>query len=426
MDSNTRRPTSGPEDDGISSQEKNQGMHQVWTLTFSLAILQVGFGIVTPIFPYYVIDLGARAIDLGMLAASFALTRILLAGPLGGLSDNVGRKTVLMYSLVGFAISNVIYASAETIIVMIAARALEGAVSAGFYPAANAYVSDVTTPENRGTAMGYISMGNMVGFVVGPTVGGILAQFLGIRIPFLVAALGAIGTLIAVMLLVQEPPRVSIEPAGNQISRPPLLEVLQKESKAYTALGISMFSNMFAIGILEVAFTLEIVETYGISPLEIGLFFGVLGIVTIIGNILFGKMSDRLGRKWLIVVGSFIGALSMYIFMIATNLPGFFLGGVVLGIAMSMRGPTIQALTADLTDQRSYGIIMGMMGAVSNSAYVVGPLLGGFLYDKNGNSYEALAAAVIVSCMGGVGAIAGLPNKIRRSAVRPESLDEPD
>jgi DHA1 family multidrug resistance protein-like MFS transporter len=310
--------------------------------------------------------------------------------------------------------------------VMILARALEGAVSAGFYPAANAYVSDVTTPENRGAAMGYISMGNMVGFVVGPTVGGVLAQFLGIRIPFLVAALGAISTLIAVMVLVQEPPTALIELGASQISRPPLLEVLRRESKAYTALGLSMFSNMFAIGILEVAFTLDVVETYGISPLEIGVFFGVLGIVTIVGNILFGKMSDRLGRKWLIVVGSFIGALSMYIFMVATDLPGFFLGGAILGIAISMRGPTIQALTADLTDKSSYGIVMGMMGAVSNSAYVVGPLLGGFLYDQNGNSYEALAAAVVVSCLGGVGALAGLPSRIRRPAVSLDSLRDSD
>ncbi|TFG31749.1 MFS transporter, partial [Candidatus Thorarchaeota archaeon] len=131
-----------------------RGMRQVIMLAFSLSILQIGFGFVTPVFPVYITELGMGGIELGVLAASFALSRILLAGPLGRLSDNVGRKKILVYSLLGFAISNLIYAAAQDAWVMIAARAMEGAVSAGFFPAANAFVSDVTTPKNRGTAMG--------------------------------------------------------------------------------------------------------------------------------------------------------------------------------------------------------------------------------------------------------------------------------
>ncbi|MFW9979057.1 MAG: MFS transporter [Candidatus Thorarchaeota archaeon] len=404
--------------DNYHETEKDQGMRQVLTLAFALAILQVGFGIVTPIFPYYVVELGARAIDLGILAASFALTRIFLAGPMGQLSDRTGRKPILMFSLIGFAVANVVYAFAQDITVMIAARAVEGAVSAGFYPSANAYVSDVTTPENRGTAMGYISMGNMLGFVIGPTIGGVLAEFLGIRIPFIIAAIGTLATFLAIVVFVTEPERTSSRLEENEVVRPPIIDVLRTNTKGYSALGLSMFANMFALGILEVAFTLDIVTSYGVSPLEIGAFFGVLGVITIIGNIIFGKLSDRLGRKWLIVIGSFVGALSLYVFMIATDIIGFYIGGAILGVAMSMRGPTIQALTADLTDTRSYGTIMGMMGAISNSAYVVGPLLGGVLYDQSGSAYEALAVAVIVSSIGGIGAIIGLPRKVERSRSR--------
>ena len=188
----------------ISSSDKDDqiiynghsGMYQVVMLAISLSILQIGFGFVTPVFPVYITELGMGGIELGVLAASFAFTRILLAGPLGGLSDSVGRKKILVYSLLGFAISNIIYALAEHAWVMILARALEGAVSAGFFPAANAFVSDMTTPQNRGTAMGYLSTGNMVGFVVGPVVGGVLAQFLGIRIPFVIAAIASISTMV--------------------------------------------------------------------------------------------------------------------------------------------------------------------------------------------------------------------------------------
>ncbi len=390
------------------------GMKQVWTLALSLSILQIGFGIVIPIFPYYIVSLHATALDLGMLAASFALTRIVLAGPLGGLSDRVGRKPVMLVALLGFAFANVIYAFAPNVLVMVAARSLEGAVSAGFYPAANAYISDVTTIENRGTAMGYLSMGSMVGFIVGPTLGGILADSLGIRIPFIVAAVATLGTLVAVYLLVFETDGVALKRLAMQREKPPIRDVLRTNTRAYSALGISMFANMFALGILEVAFTLDAVIRFGITPTEIGVFFGIMGIVTVFGNIFFGKISDKVGRKWLIVAGSFIGAFSLYIFMITVDTTGFFVGGVVLGIGMSMRGPTIQAMTADITDESAYGSIMGLMGAVSNSAYVVGPLLAGSLYDQTGNSIAALGAAIVMSIGGAMVASIGLPRRVER------------
>ncbi|MFW9769123.1 MAG: MFS transporter, partial [Candidatus Thorarchaeota archaeon] len=143
----------------IDTNEKSGGMYQVWMLAISLSILQIGFGLVAPIFPYYIESMGMAGIELGVLAASFAIARIILAGPLGRLSDRVGRKPVLIVALLGFAFSNIVYAYAYDVIVMIGARSVEGAVSAGFFPAANALVSDVTTPKNRGTAMGYLSMG---------------------------------------------------------------------------------------------------------------------------------------------------------------------------------------------------------------------------------------------------------------------------
>ena len=386
-------------------KDQKSGMYQVWMLALSLSILQIGFGIVTPIFPFYIVELGVGATELGVLAASFALTRILLAGPLGGLSDRVGRKRVLLAALAGFAVSNVIYALANSIIVMIIARALEGGISAGFYPAANAFVSDMTTPENRGTAMGYLSMGNMVGFVIGPSLGGVLAEFLGIRLPFVVAAIASLVTLVILNLIVREPERRTIQ-SELEKHRVPVREVFAKNAKAYSALGITMFANMFAIGILEVAFMLDAVQRYAFSPLEIGLFFGILGVIVIIGNVGFGKISDLIGRKWLIATGSLVAALSLYLFMIASGTNDFYLAGAILGVAISMRGPTIQAMIADLSDARAYGSVMGTFGAISNSAYVVGPILGGVMFDTSGDSISAIGLTVVVSI--GSAAVAGI------------------
>jgi len=140
------------------------------------------------------------------------------------------------------------------------------------------------------------------------------------------------------------------------------------------------------------------------------LFFGILGIIVIIGNIGFGKISDRIGRKWLITIGSLVAALSLYLFMIASVTVDFYLAGAILGVAISMRGPTIQAMIADLSDARAYGSVMGMFGAISNSAYVVGPILGGVMFDNSGDSISALGLTVVVSISSAAVAGIGLPS----------------
>ncbi|MGY5873034.1 MAG: MFS transporter [Candidatus Thorarchaeota archaeon] len=399
-----------------------QGMYQVWMLAISLSILQVGFGIIIPIFPFYIDSLGMAGIELGALAASFALARIILAGPMGRISDRVGRKPILIISLLGFAFSNIVYAYAYDVVVMISARALEGAVSAGFFPAANAFVSDVTTKENRGTAMGYLSMGNMVGFVVGPALGGFLAQFLGIRMPFILAGVATLVTMVLVFILVKEPARKSVKEAMPKI---PIREVLGRARACYGALGIAMFANMFAMGILEVAFMLDAVINIGVQPYEIGIFFGILGITMIFGNLGFGKLSDVRGRKWLIVIGSMIGALSLGMFMFAHDVIALYIAGIVLSIGMSMRGPAIQALIADMTDPSAYGVVMGVFGAVSNSAYAVSPLIGGQIFDDTGSAALSLLIAGGVSVVGGVVAGVYLPSNASETTCVIDPEEEP-
>ncbi len=408
MDPDTEVELPMEEEQTDEIEDRPQGMRQVWMLTFSLAVLQVGFGIVMPIFPYYIESLGMAGIELGVLAASFAIARIILAGPMGNVSDRVGRKPILIISLLGFAFSNIIYAYAYDVVVMIVARSLEGAISAGFFPAANALVSDVTTSKNRGTAMGYLSMGNMVGFVVGPALGGFLAQFLGIRIPFILAGLAAFFTMGLLYVLVQEPVKRTIKKAVPKV---PIREVLSRARGIYGALGIAMFANMFAMGILEVAFMLDAVINLNIQPYEIGIFFGVIGITMIFGNVVFGKLSDMRGRKWLIVIGAIVGAGSMGLFIFAQNSIDLMIAGIVLSIGMSMRGPAIQALIADVTDPSAYGTMMGVFGAVSNSAYAVSPLISGQIFDDTGSAALSLLIGAGVSVAGGVVAAVLIPGK---------------
>jgi MFS family permease len=183
---------------------------------------------------------------------------------------------------------------------------------------------------------------------------------------------------------------------------------------------------MFAMGILEVAFMLDAVINIGVEPYEIGIFFGVIGITMIIGNIGFGKLSDIRGRKWLIVIGAMIGAGSMGMFIFAQTTIDLLIAGIVLSIGMSMRGPAIQALIADVTDPSAYGTMMGVFGAVSNSAYAVSPLIGGQIFDDTGSAAISLLIAGGVSVAGGVVAAVFLPGGSSKEGCVTSSQIVPD
>lgn len=410
----------------VSGEAQGDGMRQVLMLAISMAILQIGFGIVTPIFPFYVLELGVGGLELGVLAASFAITRIFFSGPLGIVSDRVGRKPVLLFGLIGFCGANIVYAFADTIMVMVIARALEGGLSAGFFPAANALVSDVTGTRTRGAAMGYMNIGNMVGLIVGPTVGGVLAEFLGLRVPFLVAALATLCTVISVQVLVKEPRRAGSPDSHGHMpgSRVSTVAVLRRRPVAYSSLALSMFASMFAVSILQVAFVLDVVQNsrggWNVTPLEIGLFFGMIGIVTVIGSIGFGRLSDKRGRKWFIVSGGLMGTCSMVLFLTSTTLSSLYLAGFILALSLSLQGPTSQALVADLTDRYAYGALMGLFGAVSNSAFAASSLLSGFLYDLDNSSTSSLIIGSLVALVGTGAAALGLPRQQSREPPAPQ------
>ena len=117
-----------------------------------------------------------------------------------------------------------------------------------------------------------------------------------------------------------------------------------------------------------------------------------------------------IGRKWLIVVGAVISAGSLVMFVFARTFVDLIIAGAVLSIGMAMRGPAIQALIADLTDPSAFGSIMGLFGAVSNSAYAVSPLIGGKIFDDTGSSAMSLIIAAGVSVIGAGVAAGFLPN----------------
>ena len=135
----------------------------------------VGFGIIIPLLPFYAETFGASPVAIGLLFAAFSLAQLIAAPALGALSDRFGRRPVLIFSLIGTVISFAMLALAQSLAMLFVARVIDG-LSGGNITTARAYIADVTEPDERAKAFGFLGAAFGLGFIVGPGLAGLFAQ----------------------------------------------------------------------------------------------------------------------------------------------------------------------------------------------------------------------------------------------------------
>src|SRR6478609_9442839 len=165
--------------------DKKNSRAPLMMIFFTVLIDMIGFGIVIPILPLYAQKFHADPTQIGLLFGSFSFMQLIFAPLLGKWSDKVGRRPVLMLSILGSAIAFFTIGLANTLWMLFLGRMLDG-MSGGNISTAQAYIADVTPREKRGAAMGLIGAAFVLGFVIGPAIGGWLGH-INIQVPFFVA-----------------------------------------------------------------------------------------------------------------------------------------------------------------------------------------------------------------------------------------------
>ncbi len=184
----------------------NASKRNLYILTFVLFVVMLGYGIVIPILPFYVEDMGAGGMELGLLVASYAVMR-LICGPIwGSLSDRVGRKPILIIGILGYAVTMLWFGLATELWMLFAARILSGILSSATAPTSMAYIGDSTPEKERGGGMGLLGAAGGVGTILGPALGGLLAGD-SLSLPFFIAAgLSLLSLLLAWLFLPESLP----------------------------------------------------------------------------------------------------------------------------------------------------------------------------------------------------------------------------
>jgi MFS transporter, DHA1 family, multidrug resistance protein len=362
----------------------------------------------SPVLPRFAESLGAAPEMIGMVVAASTVTGVLFKLPSGALSDLFGRRRVMLLGAVFFAVPPFIYPIVEDAGALLALRFVHGFATAIFSPVASAYVAGLGD-AGRGARLGWFSSANDLGATAGPLTGGlILYATASFAASYLVV--GLLGVLaLGLALLVPEtdamkPPAESslagrAAEFGNGlrdvVTTPAVLTAAAVEATMYLGFGAFLgFLPLYA-------------RTAGLDDAEIAVVLALQLTIAVLAKPFAGKLSDRLGRKPVIVLGLLACAAALPLIFRATSFTGLLAVVPLLGLGVAAVTPATNALIADLVAARRLGTGMGVFGTIWDVGEAAGPILAGVLIGQIGyapafDAIAAIIAAVAVAFAAGV------------------------
>lgn len=373
------------------SNSSAQGSRSTLFILLSIVVVDlIGFGIVMPVLPFYARDFGVTATTLGLLMMSYAAAQFVCAPLWGRLSDRVGRRPVILFSVAGTSASLLFFGLAESILWLFVARVLAGGFAANV-SVASAYISDVTNEDERTRWMGMLGASFGVGFILGPIIGGLLSP-LGYRVPMLVAAGLAFINLIYAAFSLKEPDR-HVDRGATAVSASRFSVLRGPEVRR---LCLIYFVYSIAVSQLETIFAFFMIDRFEFDALEVAWIF--VGMAIVMGGIQGGGMkplSARYSEKQLVVTGSLLLGLGFVLLPSAPTWAVLLLPLALAAVGRAITQPPLMSLTSMAATSDTRGVVMGTFQSSASLARVVGPVLAGLLYDVAEPGPFYLAAALM-------------------------------
>lgn len=361
-------------------------------LTVLLDLL--GFGLVIPLLSFYAEDYGATPLQVTLLMACYSLAQFVCAPMWGALSDRVGRRPVMLVSIGGTAVFLACFAAANTLWMLFVFRTLHGMCAANI-GTAQAYVADVTAPEDRARGMGLIGASFGVGMSVGPFVGGELSVF-GLSAPIWAAAgLSAINFIWALFGLHESRPTGEKNRSSRSLNPRVWLAAL-----AHPTIGLAIgltFVQTFAFAMMESTFALVAEHEWDMLAQDVGRLFGVIGIVGIvIQGGLIGRLVRTVGEQRLIGLGYLLNAVGLA--WLAFTEPGWGIWGgcTLVAIGISVVNPSLASLISRSALAEDQGKALGANQSLSALARATAPAAGGVLFSALFPGAAMAAGAVLM------------------------------
>jgi MFS transporter, DHA1 family, multidrug resistance protein len=368
----------------------------LYILSFTLLVVMLGYGMVMPIMPFYIENLGVGGTELGWLMATYSLMQLIFAPIWGALSDRYGRKPILSVGVLGYAITLLMFGLSTTFWMLFIARSLSGILSSATNPTAMAYISDNAPEKERSKGMGQLGAAVGIGVIFGPLMGGYLSTD-SLSLPFFVGSGLAFLALLLVIFLLPESKNASLpmgklvqsngqnsSPQPDSTIRPRTRDIyLQVIFSPAGVLLLLIFIMSFGMTNFQGMIGLYVVDKFAFNTKQVGAIWMVMGLVLIIvqGG-LTGPLSKKLGDLTLIRLGLFGGAIGFILVAIAVDYATTLLALGVFMFALALIGPALNSYISIYAGEHQ-GTVMGLNSAMTSLGRVVGPLWGGTIYDIN-------------------------------------------
>ncbi|SIO58676.1 MFS transporter, DHA1 family, tetracycline resistance protein [Singulisphaera sp. GP187] len=360
----------------------------------------LGFSIVMPLLAPFAKQYGFSGGQIGLLFAAYPMCQ-LVAGPiLGRLSDRYGRRPVLIVSQAGTALSFLILGLSSNFTVMLLARMLDGA-SGGNILVAQAYVADVTKPENRARGMGLIGMAFGLGFVLGPLMGGLLLELpvdpaWRLRIPFLVAA--AFSTLAWVLVFTRLPESLPQDTKARQAAR---VVSWRGIVDTMTIPGVGRLVVLgslvvLAFAALEGTFSLFLRDRFHWEARGAAFGFSYLGLVSaLVQGGFIRRLVPKYGEARLILVGVATVGLGFVGLALSESIPVLLGATLIVGVGQGLASPTVTGLLSRFTPDREQGAVFGVLSSAQTLARMANYVVANLLLARSGPAAPFWEAAAI-------------------------------
>ncbi|GGJ00704.1 MFS transporter [Paenibacillus hunanensis] len=352
-------------------------------LMINMFIVMVGVGLITPILPQLIIEFGASGQAIGLLVAAYGITQFLLSPITGRQSDHYGRKIFIVTGMIVFAIAKLIFAVGDVLWMLYVSRLLEGVAAALIVPPMMAYVADITTTEKRARGNSLLSAAMSAGFIIGPGLGGLLAEY-GTRIPLWVAAGAA---MISVMFSIVCLPE-SLSRSHRQVARagrtlqPSLFKQYAKSLQSkYAPLFILVLVMTFGLANFESVLGLYVTKRFQFSPQYIAIILTTGAVIGVMMQMfLVARTIKQFGEQKTIKACLLITSLAYIVLLLATHFWSILLLTSAIFFATAMLRPALNTQLSKMAGDEQ-GYVAGMNNAYMSMGNIIGPLLAGSLFD---------------------------------------------
>ncbi|MDQ0186919.1 MFS transporter [Cytobacillus kochii] len=365
-------------------------------LLSNIFIAFLGIGLIIPVMPSFMNIMHLSGSTMGYLVAVFAFAQLITSPFAGRFVDRFGRKRIITIGLFLFAISELVFGLGTHISALYLSRILGGISAAFIMPGVTAYVADITTLKERPKAMGYVSAAISTGFIIGPGIGGFIAEY-GIRLPFFFAAGIAFFACILSIFILKEPlTKEQMKELSEKATKSSFIADFKRSfNPLYFIAFIIVFILAFGLSAYETVFSLFSDHKFGFTPQDIAIIITISSIFGVIVQIfLFGKMVEKLGEKKVIQACLIMGVVLAFA---STVISGFWMVLLVTAFIFLAFDLLRPALTTFLSRSagKEQGFVAGMNSTYTSLGNIAGPAVAGILFDVNIH-YPYLFAGVVM------------------------------